>query len=457
MTAKAARTSPATRRSKPRDNGAAGPTVAETSKPRLVPRPNARGVVEWVEATESTLAIWSTPDTAPQSTQGPPSAPETAGHPEVANKTEASLPPIPGFARPTWQHLAVRHPEHHHAPEPQASLQADSTGLAPGDHPAVPGLARPTWQHQAVRHTEHHHQAHAHAHEPQASQPPAKATPSGPKGAIQQRRKEFFALRLKVRCGNATAAQLARLATVAETYGKGELHLTTRQGIEIPWIRKEDLEKALEEAEKAGIGPGASGPRVRVVTACPGNQVCKHGRVDTRELGEELDRLFFGTEVPHKFKIGISGCPNSCTKPLENDLGFSGMAWPIVASGRCIECGKCQATCKEGAIAIAGGTPVIDRQRCLSCGDCIRACPAGAINSRKTGFRISVGGKMGRHPRLGDVIEEFASKERAIELARRALAVYRHYGKPKERFGDTIDRVGFARIKKELTGGDSSR
>ena len=64
-----------------------------------------------------------------------------------------------------------------------------------------------------------------------------------------------------------------------------------------------------------------------MITACPGNRVCKHGQKDSQDFAKEIDEKFFGTELPHKFKVAVSGCPNACTKPRENDIGFSGY-WP---------------------------------------------------------------------------------------------------------------------------------
>jgi anaerobic sulfite reductase subunit C len=89
-------------------------------------------------------------------------------------------------------------------------------------------------------------------------------------GMVQQKQKEYFALRLRAVGGDLTPAQFRKVAEVAETYGNKKIHLTTRQGIEIHNVHHTKLIDAKEELAKARISMGACGPRVRVVVACPG-------------------------------------------------------------------------------------------------------------------------------------------------------------------------------------------
>lgn len=269
-------------------------------------------------------------------------------------------------------------------------------------------------------------------------------------GAITQRDKGFFILRFKLPGGHVTSEQLPKLAKVAKKYGRGELHITTRQGVEIPWVKEEDIVAAQREAVTAGISPGASGPRLRVTTACPGCVVCKRGLVDSQKLAAEIDRRFFGQTLPGKFKIAVSGCPNSCTKPRENDIGFHGVVEPAIDLSMCTRCGVCKTTCKEGAIMMRDDVPVIDIHKCVNCGDCIRVCPTDSIKGLRYGYRAFIGGKMGRHPRLGNNIADFVDEERCIEIIERSLREYRHKGAPKERFGSLVNRMGWGKFKRDV-------
>ena len=91
-------------------------------------------------------------------------------------------------------------------------------------------------------------------------------------GFMRQKQKNNFSLRLQVVGGNLTAENLKKIAEVAEKYGDGHVHLTSRQSVEIPFVKLDDVEEVKEELAKGGCKPGVCGPRVRTVTACQGNQ-----------------------------------------------------------------------------------------------------------------------------------------------------------------------------------------
>ena len=100
--------------------------------------------------------------------------------------------------------------------------------------------------------------------------------------------------------------------------------MTSRQGVEIPFINFEDVETVRAELAKGGVNPGVCGPRVRTVTACQGSEICPSGCIDTYSLAKKLDEHYFGRELPHKFKFGVTGCQNNCLKAEENDIGIKG-------------------------------------------------------------------------------------------------------------------------------------
>ena len=143
-------------------------------------------------------------------------------------------------------------------------------------------------------------------------------------GFMRQKQKNNFSLRLRSTGGHVTVKQLAKIAEVAEKYGEGYVHLTSRQGVEIPFIKLENIDQVKEELALGDVTPGVCGPRVRTVTACQGEEICPSGCIDTYGLAKELDARYFGRELPHKFKFGITGCQNNCLKAEENDLGVKG-------------------------------------------------------------------------------------------------------------------------------------
>ena len=117
-------------------------------------------------------------------------------------------------------------------------------------------------------------------------------------GYMRQKQKGYGSLRLAVVGGNLTAENIKTVAEVAEKYGRGYVHMTSGQGIEIPLIKVEELAEVKEALAKGGVGTGVCGPRVRTVTACQGSEVCPSGCIDTYTLAKELDERYFGRELP---------------------------------------------------------------------------------------------------------------------------------------------------------------
>ena len=79
-------------------------------------------------------------------------------------------------------------------------------------------------------------------------------------GFMRQRQKDHFSMRLKSVGGHFTAAQLGTVQKVAEQYGKGYVHLTSRQGIEIPFIRLEDIDAVKKALHEGGVSVGVCRP-----------------------------------------------------------------------------------------------------------------------------------------------------------------------------------------------------
>ncbi|MHB9155809.1 MAG: Mov34/MPN/PAD-1 family protein, partial [Endomicrobiales bacterium] len=205
-------------------------------------------------------------------------------------------------------------------------------------------------------------------------------------GMIQQKQKEYFAMRLRAVGGDLTAAQLKKIAEVAEKYGKGGVHLSTRQGVEIHHVHYSNLETARRELESVDVRMGACGPRVRVVVACPGNETCRWGVIDTKEIARELDKRYFREETPHKFKLAATGCPHNCAKATENDIGVMGAILPEWKAELCTDCRLCVNICPTKAIereekTVDGAVRQVyklNEDRCLYCSICTSSCPVNA-------------------------------------------------------------------------------
>lgn len=271
-------------------------------------------------------------------------------------------------------------------------------------------------------------------------------------GFMRQRQKDHFSMRLGVIGGTVTAKQLAAILRVAEEYGHGYIHLTSRQGIEIPFIQLKDIEAVKKELAEGGAAPGVCGPRVRTITACQGDAVCPNGCIETEELAKMLNDRYFGKELPHKFKFGITGCQNNCLKAEENDLGIKGgmqVAWKEDA---CIRCGVCEQTCRTKAIFWENDALRIDPAACNFCGRCVFACPADAYEAKR-GYIVSFGGLFGNHIRRGEpVIPFIEDQETLLRVCDAAIAFFDENALPGERFRFTIERVGKEQFERKIRG-----
>ncbi len=276
-------------------------------------------------------------------------------------------------------------------------------------------------------------------------------------GMMRQKQPDYYVMRLKAVAGDLSASDLIAIASVAEQYGRGFVHLSTRQGVEIHYVHRDNLEPARLALQQAGIEMGACGPRVRVIVACPGGETCRWGVIDTKKLARELDTRYFKQETPSKFKLAVTGCANNCTKANENDIGIRGAIEPEWSSPECTDCGLCVSLCPLSAIerkdSDEGYSYVIDQDRCINCSICTSLCPTNAWVAARKGYTLFIGGTMGRIPRFASVLKKMVvTDEELFLLIERAIALYREKGRKKERFGHMIDRIGLENVREELLG-----
>lgn len=269
-------------------------------------------------------------------------------------------------------------------------------------------------------------------------------------GFMRQKQKGYFSLRLAVVGGNLTAENIKTVAEVAEKYGKGYVHMTSRQGIEIPFIAFDDIEEVKAELAKGGVRPGVCGPRVRTVTACQGSEICPNGCINTLAIAKELDERYFGRELPHKFKFGVTGCQNNCLKAEENDLGIKGGMVVNCDKSACINCGVCVKACREGALTATEDGIAIDREKCNYCGRCVKSCPTDAWKG-ESGYIVSFGGLFGNKIYKGEnIVPIIKDKETLFRVADAAIKFFEDHANPGERFRYTLQRLGEEEFKKAI-------
>jgi len=153
------------------------------------------------------------------------------------------------------------------------------------------------------------------------------------KGAIVQNDYQTYAIAPHMPGGICTPAQLRKIADTAEKFGAKALKLTSAQRIAMVGINEGDIDTIWKELD---MPPGhAIGLCVRSVKICPGTTFCRRGQQDAIGVGLELDTRYHGYQLPSKFKIGVSGCGNSCAESWVKELGLIGMpkGWKIVVGG----------------------------------------------------------------------------------------------------------------------------
>jgi dissimilatory sulfite reductase (desulfoviridin) alpha/beta subunit len=269
-------------------------------------------------------------------------------------------------------------------------------------------------------------------------------------GFMRQKQKNNFSLRLAVVGGNLTAENLRIIADVAEKYGDGHVHLTSRQSVEIPFIKLENVEEVKETLATGGCKPGVCGPRVRTITACQGSAICPSGNIDTYGLAQKLDERYYARELPHKFKFGVTGCQNNCLKSEENDVGIKGAQIVEWNQDACIMCGVCEKTCRENAITQQDGKLVLNAEKCNYCGRCVKACPTEAWEGTP-GYLVSFGGLFGNRIYQGEnYLPVITSEEQLFAVTDAAIQFFDDNANPGERFRMTLERVGLDKFKQVL-------
>ncbi len=210
----------------------------------------------------------------------------------------------------------------------------------------------------------------------------------GDRGVIIQRDKQTYAVAPHIPCGVVSGDTLRKLADVAEKYGAAALKITSAARIAIIGIDEKDVDNVWSDLEmKAGAAVGLC---VRSVKACPGTTFCKRGIQDSLSLGLKLDEKYHGLELPAKFKIGVSGCPNQCAETCIKDIGLVG---------------------------------------------------------RPKGWRLLVGGNGGARPRLSKELVKDITTDEALELVQKIIEYYKANARPHQRLGAMIEKMDFDDFK----------
>lgn len=273
------------------------------------------------------------------------------------------------------------------------------------------------------------------------------------------------ASRIRVPGGYLNAKVLGMVQEIAEEYGNGYVHLTTRQGFEIEGIRYEDmdainkkLQPIIEMLEINQTDPKTGYPAsgTRNISACIGNNVCPFANYNTATFAKRIEKAVFPNDL--HFKIALTGCPNDCAKVRMHDFGIIGMTMPQYNPDRCVSCQACVKGCKSlsvNALRIENNKIIRDEEKCIGCGVCVTKCPTRAFTrSPKKYYKLTLMGRTGKkNPRLGEDFLIWADEDSIVKIILNTYRFVKEHIDPnapggKEHIGYIIDRTGFAEYKK---------
>ncbi len=199
---------------------------------------------------------------------------------------------------------------------------------------------------------------------------------------------EYFMMRIGLPNGMLTSAQLRVIADLTRKHARNLADITTRQNIQLHWLTIEALPEVVDALTVVGLSPkGACGDVVRNVTGCPLAGLHQHEIVDASPLAVEIARKLTANpefyNLPRKFKISVSGCPEWCSYPEIND------------------------------VALTATTRVLDGQE-------------------EIGYTLRVGGGLSTEPHLGVRVPAFIKQAEAYNVVEAVVRIFREQQELRE-------------------------
>jgi nitrite reductase (NADH) large subunit len=199
-----------------------------------------------------------------------------------------------------------------------------------------------------------------------------------------------FSVVPRMRGGVTSPSELRRIADVADKYNVPLVKVTGSQRLDLLGVKKADLPKIWADL---GMTSGQAYTKgVRMVKTCVGTTFCRFGTQDSISAGVELERRLENLFTPHKFKMGVVGCPRNCAEATVKDLGMIG---------------------QEGS------------------------------------WQVVVGGAAGKSVRKADLLITVETTEEALQVCDLFFQYYRENANYLERSYDFVERLGIEKVRKE--------
>jgi nitrite reductase (NADH) large subunit len=201
--------------------------------------------------------------------------------------------------------------------------------------------------------------------------------------------------------GVTTPTELRTIADVVDKFNIPTMKVTGGQRIDLFGVTKEDLPKVWKDLNAGGLVSGhAYGKSLRTVKTCAGSTWCRFGTQDSIAMGIKLEQMTWGSWMPHKFKLAVSGCPRNCAEATIKDFGV---------------------------VAV------------------------------QSGWELHVGGNGGIKVRVTDLLTRVETEEDVIEYVGAYCQLYREDALYLERTAPWIDRVGLSFVTEQLVDDEENR
>jgi len=197
---------------------------------------------------------------------------------------------------------------------------------------------------------------------------------------------------------------------------------------------------------------------------CFGPNGCPHRANPSDRLARRIEAVLQGADLlsflrtrvkgdlkfHHEFRVTLADCPNACSQPQIKDIGIIGACSPILTEQPCTLCGACMDECREGAIELQGTGPEIEAGDCLHCGKCAAVCDSATIGVGQKGFRVQLGGKLGRHPQLARELPGIFSEDEVVAVVQWCLDFYMQHSRSGERFAELFTVSAYAQLTRAM-------
>jgi anaerobic sulfite reductase subunit C len=202
------------------------------------------------------------------------------------------------------------------------------------------------------------------------------------------------------------------------------------------------------------------------IDTCFGPGGCPNRTVPSEKLLERVEEIIAAKDLlsflkhhvqgdlkyHHEFRVTLAECPNACSQPQIKDIGIIAALVPGVTDEACTGCKACVEACPDNCIhlKLTPEKPEIDMDRCMSCGKCVGVCPTQTIRERKKGFRVLLGGKLGRHPRLAMELPGVYTEKKVLDIIHYCITFYKRNSRNGQRFAQIFKKSDFDVLVKKL-------